>query len=139
MRKIQILRLVSVVLSLTSGVVFPLKYLDLLKIDLPTIALGFAIPLNSLIDLYLNFAPGSPGGLNPRKWKDWLGVNVVIDLYCLAAIVLVVVPPFNDASLPFLLAGILASRHVWHIKRFLEEFEPSLQGRVVGEFLRVAL
>lgn len=58
-----------------------------------------------------------------RKVRNWLNVSVMLDLICLMPLLLIEDLLFDSASVGLVFLNLLTCRHIWRIKRFLDEFD----------------
>ena len=85
--------------------------------------LDILISIAAAINIYINFHSRDLGLRQMRQWKNWANLGVFLDFICLMPLLLIQDLLFKnvDANLVFL--NLLAARHIWKIKDFLDEFD----------------
>ncbi len=118
MSTLQKLRIVSIISAMVVGVWLPLKLLHYpLAFDLE-VSIDLWISFVSIINLYIHFKEKDQSA---KEIKSWLAVGVVVDLLCVIPFYLVEEYFFNHHHTTLSLFNILAARHIWKIKDFLNE------------------
>lgn len=122
MSNLQKLRIVSIVSAMIVGLWLPLKLLKFpLAFELE-VEIDLWISFVSIINLYIHFTEkDSPF----TDWKSWLKAGVIVDVICIVPFYLIEDKFFDHQHTYLSLLNILAARHIWKIKDFLNEV-PSL-------------
>ncbi|MCC7442265.1 MAG: cyclic nucleotide-binding domain-containing protein [Bdellovibrionales bacterium] len=111
MRPIQYLQLCSVLGALAIGFYVPIRLLGV-HVSVPAdFFFDFLISGISSVNIYLHFRRA---GVSPRKLRSWLSPGLWMDTACLV--------PFSLVDPSLVVINLLASRHVWRIKGWLDEF-----------------
>lgn len=119
MEFIQWLRIVSVLGALSVGFWLPIRVIDFnfpVWIDFTFDLLVSAI---SVVNISIYFIESQK---NYKEWRNWLAPSVVLDLICLMPFSIFEYVLFKTENVNFLLINLIATRHIWKIKSFLEEF-----------------
>lgn len=116
---IQLLRLYSIVSALVVGFWLPLKMIDLSINPALALALDFLISSAAAVNIYIHFKERE---LAARKIRNWLATTVLVDLVCLLPLLLIEDWMFGDANVGLVFFNLLTCRHIWKIKKFLDEF-----------------
>jgi hypothetical protein len=122
MSNLQKLRIVSIISAMIVGLWLPLKLLKFpLAFELE-VEIDLWISFVSIINLYIHFTEKD---IQFKDWKSWLNIGVIVDVICIVPFYLVEDKFFDHQHTYLSLLNILAARHIWKIKDFLNEV-PSL-------------
>lgn len=120
MSKIQYLRLFSISTALTVGFWLPLRMNDFNVETSVELFLDSLISVAAAVNLYLYFKVHET---DPRNWRNWLSINVLLDFICLMPLLLIEDWLFQSREVPLVLLNLFMARHIWKIKDFLDEFD----------------
>ena len=120
MNTVQKLRLFSIFNAMLVGFWLPLRMIGF-KIPLPVdLTLDLVISLASAVNIYIHFKKHEQ---KFSDWKAWISVSVVLDLVCLMPLMFIDDRFFDSNSTGLVFLNLLAARHIWKIKEFLDEFD----------------
>lgn len=118
--KIQIIRMFSIISAMAAGFWLPLK---LNGIAMPTY-------LDLIFDLWVSIAAGAnlwlhfeTHRLNPKDKKNWFSATAILDWFCLLPLTLIEDIYLGGADKFLIVINLIAVRHIWNIKDFLDEFD----------------
>jgi hypothetical protein len=120
MTKIQYFRLFSIFSGLVVGFWLPLKLLGYLPTYTIDYFLDSLVSISAGVNIYLYFYTHE---LNIKNYKNWLKLSVLLDLVCLMPLLLIQDLFFENISISLVFFNLIAARHIWNIKHFLDEFD----------------
>ena len=128
------MQLLSTTTALLVGLWLPIRLLGYPVPGYVDILFDLLVSLTSAVNIRLYFLEHQ---LNPRSIRSWLRPSVLLDLSCVIPHSGVSVLLLGDASHPILLTNLLAARHVWRIKPYLDSFAslPPITYRLVPIFI----
>ena len=120
MARIQFLRIFSIASALVVGFWLPLRMIGFAIDPSLELSLDFLISAAAGVNIYLYFKDHNK---NPKAFRDWLSASLALDFVCLLPLLLIEdwFMPHQGFGLVFL--NLLAARHIWNIKIFLDEFD----------------
>ncbi|UOF00484.1 cyclic nucleotide-gated ion channel [Bdellovibrio reynosensis] len=120
MRKIQTLKVFSVIGAFLVGFWVPLRLIGYLTDSSVEIMFDLLISLVAGANIYLYF---STTKRSIKDYRSWLNLGLLCDVICLMPLSLFGLLLFNTTYSGLLLFNLLAARHVKHIKSFLDQFD----------------
>ena len=120
MKHVQLLRLFSIAATFVVGFWLPIRLIGFKPAVGVEVAFDLLISFVSIINIALHF---KHSGDNPREWRSWLKIGLVLDLICLLPLSLFAFVFFDSAVEWILLLNLFTARHVRNIKPFLDQFD----------------
>ncbi len=120
MTRLQYLLLFSIVSAIVVGFWLPLKMIGFDFLARTDLFLDSLISCAAAVNIYIYFHEKK---LKPNKWIHWASPSVLLDLICLMPLLLIEDYLFGEAPLGLVFLNLLTCRHIWKIKRFLDEFD----------------
>jgi len=120
MSRLQYLRLLSISAALVVGFWLPLKLIGATIPAWMDLSLDLMISLVAAINIYIHFAEHD---FNLKDKRHWLRPTIVLDFICLLPLMLIEDWFFQGGSIGLVFFNLLTCRHVWRIKKFLDEFD----------------
>lgn len=120
MTKLQSLRLFTIVSAIAIGLWFPIILIGYRAPLWAEIILDVLVSLASLVSLYLRFADTK---VSPKEPRFWLRPGVLADLVCGVPLALIEYLLVGATSSIILVINLLCARHIFRIKKFLDEFD----------------
>ena len=120
MNHIQGLRILSILVALLVGFWLPVQLVDFELSFAWDIAIDVLVSAVSLINIWLHFEKNEE---NWRVGKNWLSIGVILDVICFVPFSVIEYAFFKTVSPLSIFLNILATRHIWKIKEFLDEFD----------------
>lgn len=120
MFKLQSFRVFSIFSGLLVGFWLPLKLIGFYPLNQMDFIFDLIISAAAAINIYLHFLKHEKSF---KKVADWLNLSVVLDLICLMPLMLIEDVLFDGASRGLVFLNLLAARHFWKIKDFLDKFD----------------
>jgi voltage-gated potassium channel len=99
---------------------------------LPLRMIGFALPVNvdlgfdllisvaSAINIYIHFQKHEQ---KISDWRNWIAASVILDFVCMLPFMFLEDSLLNGSSVGLVFVNLIAVRHIWKIKDFLDEFD----------------
>lgn len=119
MAKIQILRIISILGALLVGFWLPIRVIDFHLPIWIDVTFDLLVSVISIVNISIYFMESEN---DFKNWRHWGSSSIILDLICLMPFSLFEYILFQTENVNFLLINLIATRHIWKIKSFLEEF-----------------
>jgi hypothetical protein len=120
MKHLQGFRIISIFAALLIGFWLPIRLIDFEMPIAWDIAFDLVISLVSFLNLWLHFKKSDETW---RSFQNWIRLGVVLDILCFFPFSLIEYLLFDSVSQASIFINILATRHIWKVKEFLDEFD----------------
>jgi hypothetical protein len=128
------LQLLSTITALLVGLWLPLRLLGYPVPAYVDTLFDLLVSATSIVNIRLYFHEHQ---LNLKSYKNWLRISPLLDLTCVIPHSAISLLLLGDASHPILLTNLLAARHIWRIKPYLDSYAslPPVTYRLVPVFI----